>query len=142
MIQRFIFRFDFKVYLVHHREDFYAMKSLRKNLILEGQSLSYIRSERDILVQSQSNPFIVQLLHAFQNVERLFFLMEVARAGTLYDLLEFQAPKPFKQEQIIFYIGQVTSALLFLHSKNIVRSFSLLFVMIWQISLSFRFIEI
>lgn len=99
------------------------MKTLRKGQILEGQALSYIRSERDILVQSRSNPFIVQLLHAFQNAERLFFLMEVARAGTLYDQLESQAPRPFKNEQIVFYIGQVASALRFLHSKKIVRHF-------------------
>ena len=98
------------------------MKTLRKNQVLEGQNLSYVKSERDVLIQCQSNPFLVQLLYAFQNAERLFLLMEVARAGTLFDLLELQAPKPFKQERIIFYTGQVACALLFLHSKYIVRS--------------------
>ncbi len=89
-------------------------------MILEGQNVGYIQTERDVLSQCQSNPFIVQLHYAFQNAERLFFLMEVARAGSLYEILELQAPKPFKQERIIFYTGQVTCALMFLHSKRIV----------------------
>ena len=100
------------------------MKTLCKNFVLEGQNVGYIQSEREILSQCQSNPFIIQLYYAFQNPQRLFFLMEVARAGSLYDILEIQAPKPFRQETIIFYTGQVTSALMFLHSKNIVRDFS------------------
>ncbi|UJR29412.1 hypothetical protein I4U23_010624 [Adineta vaga] len=108
------------VYLIKRDESFYAMKTLRKNLILEGQNLSYIQSERNILTRCQSNPFIVQLFYAFQNVERLFFLLEVARAGTLFDLLEHQAPKPFRHERIVFFIGEVTCALMFLHSKYIV----------------------
>jgi serine/threonine protein kinase len=97
------------------------MKCLCKHLILEGQNVGYVQSERDILSQCQSNPFIIQLHYAFQNAERLFFLMEVARGGTLFDLLDNQAPRPFKQERIIFYTGQVTCAILFLHSKRIVR---------------------
>ncbi|CAF1269791.1 unnamed protein product [Adineta ricciae] len=108
------------VYLVKHDESFYAMKTLRKNLVLEGQNLNYIRSERDILVRCLSNPFIVQLFYAFQNVERLFFLMEVARAGSLFNLLEYQAPKPFRHERIVFFTGEVACALMFLHSKRIV----------------------
>jgi len=96
------------------------MKSLCKHLVLEGQNVGYVQSERDVLSQCQTNPFIVQLHYAFQNAERLFFLMEVARGGSLFDLLDIQAPRPFKQERIIFYTGQVTCALLFLHSKRIV----------------------
>ena len=110
------------MYLVKRADSYYAMKTLKKNQVLEGQNLSYVKSERDVLIQCQSNPFLVQLLYAFQNAERLFLLMEVARAGTLFDLLELQAPKPFKEERIVFYTGQVACALLFLHSKLIVRS--------------------
>ncbi|CAF2783218.1 unnamed protein product [Rotaria sp. Silwood2] len=108
------------VYLVKRGECYYAMKTLRKNLILEGQNLEYVKSERDILIQCRSNPFIVKLFYAFQNVERLFFLMEVARAGTLFNILEYQAPKPFKQDRIVFYTGEIICALIFLHSKRIV----------------------
>lgn len=94
---------------------------MRKNLILEGQNVGYVNSERDILIQCQSNPFLIQLFYAFQDAQRLYLLMEVARAGTLYNILDLQAPKPFKHERIIFYTGQVTCALNFLHSKRIVR---------------------
>ncbi|CAF3281535.1 unnamed protein product [Rotaria socialis] len=108
------------VYLVKRGDSYYAMKTLHKNTVLEGQNLEYIQSERDILIKCQSNPFLVQLFYAFQNAERLFFLMEVARAGTLFNILEYQAPRPFKQERIIFYTGEITCALMFLHSKRIV----------------------
>ncbi|CAF1070431.1 unnamed protein product [Adineta steineri] len=107
------------VYLIKRGESFYAMKTLRKNLVLEGQNHGYIQSERDILTRCQSNPFIIQLYYAVQNFERLFFLMEVARAGSVFNLLEYQAPKPFRQERIIFLTGEVTCALMFLHSKRI-----------------------
>lgn len=110
-----------QVYLIKYQEKYFALKTLEKHSVLEGQSLSYVQSEREILSQCQSNPFIVQLYSTFQTAERLFFLMEVARAGCLYDLLEYQAPRPIRQERIIFYTGQVTSALIFLHSKRIVK---------------------
>ena len=132
-----------KVYLVKHADRYYALKSLCKNTVLEGQSVSYILSERDILCLCQANPFIVQLYSAFQTAERLFFLMEVARAGCLYDLLEAQAPRPFRQERIIFYTGQVTCALMFLHSRKIVCRFSNDSYRTWVFLLLLcRFIEI
>lgn len=111
--------------MVKRGESFYAMKTLHKTNVLEGQSFEYIKSERDILIKCRSNPFIIQLFCTFQNDERLFFLMEVARAGTLFDLLENQAPRPFKQERIIFYCGEIICALEFLHSKRIVRMLSI-----------------
>lgn len=96
------------------------MKIIRKNFVLEGQNLAYVQSERDILIQGQSNPFIIKIFYTLQNIERLFFLTEVARAGTLFNILELQAPRPFKQERIIFYTGEIICALQFLHSKRIV----------------------
>ncbi|CAF1321329.1 unnamed protein product [Didymodactylos carnosus] len=79
------------VYLVKRDRDHFAMKILRKNVVLEGQDVGYVMTERKILVASQNNPFIVQLLYSFQNADRLFFLMEVARGGNFYRLLQRQA---------------------------------------------------
>ena len=90
--------------------------------MLEGQDLAYVMLERDTLILSQGNPFIVQLLYAFQNAERLFFLMEVAKGGNFYRLLVKQAPRPFRYERIVFHSGEIACALAFLHSKRIVRS--------------------
>jgi serine/threonine protein kinase len=107
------------------------MKVLRKNVVLEGQDLGYVMAERETLIQSQSNPFIIQLIYAFQNAERLFFLMEVARAGNFYRLLLKQTPKPLGYERIVFHSGEIACALLFLHSKKIVsNSFSFYFTLI------------
>ena len=97
------------------------MKVLRKNVVLEGQDLAYVMLERDTMIQCQSSPFIIQLIYAFQNSERLFFLMEVAKGGNFYRILIKQAPKPFRYERIIFHAGEIACALSFLHSKRIVR---------------------
>lgn len=97
------------------------MKVFKKNMVLEGQDLSYVMSERQILILSQSNPFIIQLKYAFQNAERLFLLMEVAKGGNFYRILLKQAPRPFPFERIIFHIGEIACALSFLHSKRIVN---------------------
>lgn len=99
------------------------MKVLRKNLVLEGQDLPYVMLEREIMIQSRSNPFIIQLMYAFQDAQRLFFIMEVAKGGNFYRLLIKQAPKPFPYERIVFHSGEIACALAFLHSKRIVRSF-------------------
>lgn len=116
------FFFSREVFLVQYGRNYYAMKVLRKNVVLEGQDLAYVMLERDVLIQSQSNPFIVQLIYAFQNVERLFFLMEVAKGGNFYRLLIKQAPRPFRYERVVFHSGEIACALAFLHSKRIVRS--------------------
>jgi len=96
------------------------MKVFRKNVVLEGHDLDYVRLERQILIESQSNPFIIQLIHAFQNAERLFFLMEVAKGGNFYRILLKQTPRPFRYERIVFHSGEIACALSFLHSKQIV----------------------
>ena len=96
------------------------MKVLLKNVVLEGQDLAYVMLEREVLIKSQTNPFIVQLIYAFQNAERLFFLMEVAKGGNFYRTLMRQAPRPFPYERIVFHSGEIACALAFLHSKRIV----------------------
>lgn len=98
------------------------MKVLRKNAVLEGNDLSYVMAERKIMAECRSNPFITQLIYAFQNAERMFFIMEAARGGNLYRLLIKQAPRPFPYERIIFHSGEIACALAFLHSKSIVCS--------------------
>lgn len=104
------------------------MKVFRKNIVLEGQDLSYVMLEREVLIQCQSNPFIIQLIYAFQTAERLFFLMEVARGGNFYRLLLKQTPRPFPYERLVFHSGEIICALAFLHSKNIVCRISLVYL--------------
>ncbi|CAM4858651.1 unnamed protein product [Rotaria socialis] len=108
------------VYLVQHGRNYYAMKVLRKNVVLEGHDLSYVMLERKIMAESQSNPFITQLIYAFQNADRMFFIMEAARAGNLYRILLKQTPRPFSYERIVFHAGEIACALSFLHSKSFV----------------------
>ena len=98
------------------------MKVFKKNVVLEGQDLSYVMAERQVLIIRQSNPFIIQLKYAFQNAERLFLLMEVAKGGNFYRILLKQAPRPFPYERIVFHSGEIACALAFLHSKRIVTT--------------------
>lgn len=126
-VERFSIEFEFdenfasvQVYLAQNGLNYYAMKVIRKNVVLEGQDLSYVMAEKEVMVKCRSSPFIIQLQYAFQNAERLFFLMEVAKGGNFYRILMKQAPRPFRYERIVFHIGEIVCALMFLHSKRVV----------------------
>lgn len=120
----------------------YAMKVLRKNVVLEGQDVPYVMLEREVLIKCQSNPFIVQLKYAFQNAERLFFLMEVARGGNFYRILIKQAPRPFLYERIIFHAGEIACGLLYLHSRRIVSQEMPSFRYYCKISINYSYIDL
>jgi len=88
--------------------------------VLEGQDLAYVMLERQVLIDCRSNPFINQLIYAFQNAERLFFFLELARGGNFYRLLLKQTPRPFPYERIVFHSGEIICALTYLHSLKII----------------------
>ena len=53
----------------------YAMKSIRKDIIIEKDSLENIRLEKYILL-CVDHPFILSMDYVFQTEHRIYFLME------------------------------------------------------------------
>ena len=74
-----------KVFLVTHQmsEKIYAMKSIRKDKIIDYEQLESTKLEKTILMSSH-HPFIVQMEYMFQNDTRLYFLMDYVKGGELF----------------------------------------------------------
>ena len=62
------------VYLPQNRR-YYAMKSIRKDVILDNDSVENIKLEKLILLQVD-HPFIVSMQFVYQRSYRIYFLMD------------------------------------------------------------------
>jgi len=51
------------------------MKSIRKDIVLENDSVENIKLERLILLQV-NNPFIVSMMFVYQRALRIYFIMD------------------------------------------------------------------
>ena len=108
-----------KVFLVQKRgtNNVYAMKSLRKDVIIEYDQVESTRLEKDILLQAD-HPFLVGMSYVFQTEQKIFFVMRFVRGGELF--MHLRQVTRFPEERARFYAIQVAMALGHLHSKNII----------------------
>lgn len=107
-----------KVYLVRNVDtgNEYAMKCIRKDIIIENEQMENIQLEKDILY-TIDHPFLVNMEFVFQNEVRIYFLMKFVKGGELFRHLV--QVKRFKEDQAKFFAAQVALALGHLHSKKI-----------------------
>ena len=66
-----------KVFLVEYVKNqfIYAMKCIRKDIIIDNEQYENIKLEKDILF-SVEHPFIVNMEYVFQNEFRIYFVMK------------------------------------------------------------------
>ena len=107
-----------KVYLVQHQhtKTMYAMKSIRKDIVLEHDSLESLKVEKLILLQVR-HPFIISMDHVFAKATRIYFVMAFVQGGELFKHLSEQ--RRFSESRVKFYAAQIALALGYLHSSNI-----------------------
>ena len=107
-----------KVYLVQCRKNkqFYAMKCIRKDIIIENEQFENIKLEKDILFNID-HPFIVGMEFVYQNEFRIYFLMNFIKGGELFRHLV--KVKRFPETIVQFFVAQIAIALGHLHEKNI-----------------------
>ena len=74
-----------KVYLVQnmHTRNIYAMKCIRKDIVIDNEQYENIKLEKDILYTIE-HPFIVSMDYVFQNEFRIYFLMKFIKGGELF----------------------------------------------------------
>ena len=74
-----------KVFLVQKKDTgaVYAMKSLRKDVILDYDQIESTMLEKDIL-QKADHPFLVGMEFVFQTDMKIFFVMKFVRGGELF----------------------------------------------------------
>jgi len=92
-----------KVYLVQHLQTkkLYAMKCIRKDIVIDNEQFENIKLEKDILY-SIEHPFIVSMDYVFQNEFRIYFLMNFIKGGELFRHLN--KVKRFPEDQARFMI--------------------------------------
>ena len=69
-----------KVFLVQQKKTgkFYAMKSIRKDVVIDAEQLENLRLEKHILLCVE-HPFLISMEYVFQLDFRIYFLMDFIR---------------------------------------------------------------
>ena len=108
-----------KVCLVQYKptKEYYAMKSLKKDVLLDMDQVQSTILEKKIL-QSLDHPFLVGMIFCFQTEERIYFIMPFIRGGELFQHLRTE--KFFKEDKARFYAASMGLALEYLHNHGIV----------------------
>ena len=108
-----------KVCLVQYKltKKYYAMKIMRKNVILEKGQITNTLLEKNIL-QNLNYQFLVGMDFCFQTPERIYFVMNFIRGGELFKHLT--NCKFFPEEKAKFYSAIIGLALEYLHTHGIV----------------------
>jgi len=108
-----------KVVLVQHKElkTYYAMKILLKEQLKQTNQILHTKSEREIL-EKICHPFIIKLVFAFQNPEKLFIVTEYMCGGEIFYHLRKEGK--FSEARTRLYIAEIVLALGHLHQNNII----------------------
>ena len=97
-----------KVMLVEKKDskEIYAMKSIRKEEIIDKEQIEHTKTEKMIL-EHANHPFLVNLAYAFQTPDKIFFVMQFMRGGELFQHLrvsrKFDEPR-YKKKHFIYII--------------------------------------
>ena len=108
-----------KVCLVEYipTHETYAMKSLKKDLLIEQEQIENTLLEKEIL-QTIDYPLLCGLVFCFQTEERIYFVMPFLSGGELFQHL--RKFRTFDEDKVRFYGAQIALALEYLHTKGIV----------------------
>jgi len=109
-----------KVFLVRLRttDVLYAIKSLRKDVLVEAGQIENVKLEKEILLACD-HPFLAGMEYVFQNDTRLYFVIEFLKGGELYK--HFLKKRRFQEEEAKFYTAQIAMAIGHLHKQNILH---------------------
>ena len=96
----------------------YAMKVIKKQLILEDEDIEWVQIEKNVLEIASNHPFLVGLHSCFQTASRLFFVIELVQGGDL--MYHMQKKKKLPEDHAQFYSAEIALALNFLHRNGII----------------------
>jgi len=108
-----------KVYLAqrHDGDEYFAIKAIPKEKVIEAQSMNNVLVERDILC-SVSCPFIVSLYYAFQTSSTFYLCMEYISGGDLFNHMKNTGRLSI--DEVRFYAAEIAYVIHYLHKNNIV----------------------
>ncbi|EME44918.1 hypothetical protein DOTSEDRAFT_70835 [Dothistroma septosporum NZE10] len=108
-----------RVHLVQskHNQRFYAVKVLKKAQVYKMKQVEHTNDERKML-QRCRHPFLITLWGTWQDSKNLYMVMDFIEGGELFSLL--RKSQRFPNPVAKFYAAEVTLALDYLHSMNII----------------------
>eukprot|EP00828_Plagiopyla_frontata_P018640 TRINITY_DN2388_c0_g1_i1.p2 TRINITY_DN2388_c0_g1~~TRINITY_DN2388_c0_g1_i1.p2 ORF type:complete len:207 (-),score=17.30 TRINITY_DN2388_c0_g1_i1:609-1229(-) len=96
----------------------YAMKEMSKAKILTKKSVNSVMNERQLL-NILKHPFIINMICAFQDKEKLYLILDYLNGGDLRFHINKQ--KKFSEQQTKFFIACIVVALEYLHQNNVLH---------------------
>lgn len=109
-----------KVFLVRDEDkNFYAMKRIRKDKVVETSSVEQLILERKVLTELQ-HPFLLNLIHVTESPERFYFFCEYVKGGDLQHQLK-KKKGGFSLKEIMYIGAQIVIALEALHLRAFVH---------------------
>ncbi|XP_010922472.1 phototropin-1A isoform X2 [Elaeis guineensis] len=99
--------------------EYFAMKSMDKNAMLNRNKVHRACAERDIL-DMLDHPFLPTLYASFQTKTHICLIMDYCPGGELFLLLDRQPLKVLKEDAVRFYAAEVIVALEYLHCQGII----------------------
>lgn len=108
-----------RVHLVRsvHNHRYYAIKVLKKQQVIKIKQVEHTNDERRMLKLVQ-HPFLIRMWGTLQDSKNLFMVMDFIEGGELFSLL--RKSQRFPNPVAKFYAAEVTLAIEYLHSHNII----------------------
>ena len=78
----------------------YAMKTIRKDILIKNDQIESTLLEKDILIKVK-HPFLISMDYIFQNETKIYFVMKFIKGGELFNTLAKE--KRFNESRAKFY---------------------------------------
>ena len=95
----------------------YAMKILKKEIVIKRKQVNHTMTESSLL-EKLNHPFIVKLIYAFQDKEKLYFITEFMQGGELF--FHLRRNPQYKEKSVKFYMSEILLAIDYMHKNNFI----------------------
>lgn len=97
----------------------YAIKVLDKKHIIKEKKVKYVNIEKDTLNKLTEHPGIVRLYYTFQDMQSLYFVLDLCSGGELLGVLKQMTT--FDEECTRFYSAEILDTVDYMHGKAIIH---------------------